>query len=106
MVVAILDEALPAYGRTGSHILLESSSIDSCALQTFTPVWVRGIGVWRETAYCIIVGLIKKYLRLFPSVAELERVITKRPMFEKALDFNNHRRPTWLLDCLRLTEVN
>jgi hypothetical protein len=81
MVVAILGEALLAYGRTGSHILLESSSIDSCALQTFTPVWVRGIGVWREAAYRIIVGLIKKYLRLFPSVSELECVITKRAMF-------------------------
>ena len=106
MVVAILGEALLAYRRAGCHILLESSSIDSCALQTFTPVWVPGIGVWREAAYCIIVGLIKKYLRLFPSVGELERVVTKRAMFEKGAGFNNHRRPTWLLDCLRATEAN
>jgi hypothetical protein len=77
-IIAILRETLLADGGAGGNVLSESSSINCCTLQTFAPVWVWRVGVWREATYGIIVGLIKKNLALLSSVGQFERVLTER----------------------------
>lgn len=64
-VITVLYEALLTERGARGDILVQSSPVDCCTLQTFTPMGVRGVGIWGKATNSVRMCLVQEHFGFF-----------------------------------------